>query len=126
LPERTNLTTGADGALTLELPVTLDTATLTFAGLDTTCILRIGYLDPIETMPGVQQRLQNLGHLDDGIPDDAADPDSFGAALWRIGSEAGTLGDPATPDGTQSAGDPPIDAINDPRTSKRLLDAHGC
>jgi N-acetylmuramoyl-L-alanine amidase len=148
LPDATELKTDKDGLITITLPVTIDTATIRFPGHDVECVLLIGHLDPVATVAGVQHRLQNLGYLDDTIPDEAADPDSFGAALWRLGAEGGSSaaasgpdgapGDAAAPGGEEqgtetapppagaSTADATLDGVNDSRTSKRLADAHGC
>jgi hypothetical protein len=70
------LTTDEAGVAAFDAPVTLSSATIDFAALGVTCSCRIGYLDPIETLSGVVQRLQALGYLP---PDDAFDLDDHDA-----------------------------------------------
>lgn len=125
LPGRVDLQTDGDGILSLALPVDLDAATITFPGPGIDCVLLVGYLDPIATITGVQHRLQNLGYLDDSVPDDAADPDAFGALLWRLGQDSGASGTPDDPGGPPSDPNAILDGVNDSCTSKRLGDAHG-
>lgn len=63
LPELTGLTTGADGSVTFPIPVTLETFTIAFTGSGATFDFKAGHLDPIGTLSGVLQRLQNLGYI---------------------------------------------------------------
>ncbi len=63
LPLLTGKTTGADGTMTLSIPVTLATFTVVFTESGTTVGFRTGHLDPIDTLSGVFQRLQNLGYI---------------------------------------------------------------
>ncbi len=67
LPELTGLTTDSTGLLNLTLPVSIDTYTINFtdAGLSFPCGL--GLLDPITTLSGIVQRLQNLGYMYSGL-----------------------------------------------------------
>jgi len=64
LPELTGLTTQADGTTGFAVPVSQGTVTLVFTGDGTTFTCSIGWLDPITTISGIVQRLQNLGYLD--------------------------------------------------------------
>ena len=48
---------------TFQAPVTLSVATLTFTDSNETWTLRIGSLDPINTLSGIFQRLQHLGYI---------------------------------------------------------------
>jgi hypothetical protein len=63
LPELATQTVGADGTVSLEVPVTLAAVTFTFSESGDTLVCGIGYLDPVRTFTGVVQRLQNLGFL---------------------------------------------------------------
>jgi hypothetical protein len=56
--------TDASGKLTLSVPVTSKTATIVFTDAGPTFRLKIGHLDPIGTLSGIVQRLQNLGYID--------------------------------------------------------------
>jgi hypothetical protein len=71
LPELTGLTTGPDGLLKLDVPATVEAITITFSDPPCTCVCNIGYINPITTLSGVHQRLQNLGYIDDGAFDPA-------------------------------------------------------
>lgn len=63
LPELATQTLGADGTVSLVIPVTQATVTLTFSNGGDTFVFGIGCLDPVQTFSGVVQRLQNLGFL---------------------------------------------------------------
>jgi hypothetical protein len=71
------LTTTGDGLLTFPVPVTMETATINFTELQISCVCHIGALDPIDSLSGMHQRLQNLGFID---RDTAFDP----ANLWLL------------------------------------------
>jgi hypothetical protein len=64
VPALTGLTVGADGTVTLQIPVTVATFTLTFTSPAATFTCNLGNKDPITTLSGVFQRLQNLGFID--------------------------------------------------------------
>jgi hypothetical protein len=63
LPDLTNLTTDADGATSFAVPVTQQVVTIVFSSDGSTFKCQIGNVDPINTLSGVIQRLQNLGFL---------------------------------------------------------------
>jgi hypothetical protein len=78
IQELTNLgalATDAAGALTCSVPVTLEAATIHFTKLDMTHVLKIGHLDPPDTLFGVYQRLQNLGFIAPDARYDSSDVD---------------------------------------------------
>lgn len=75
LPDLTGLTTGGDGTLTVSVPVSLDAATVQFTSTGATYVVKIGHLDPIGTLSGVFQRLQNLGYIPRDAALDATDVD---------------------------------------------------
>jgi hypothetical protein len=102
-PDLTGLTTDGNGLLTLPLPVTADRATVTFSATGTQCVLLIGSLDPITKATGVKHRFQNLGYVDDSIPDDEAGTYMFGAPLYSVALATGA-DSPGAPGWTQ---DPP-------------------
>jgi len=83
LPDLTGLTTDASGSLTFQCPVSLETATITFASAapPATFICQIGHLDPIETPVGIFQRLQNLGYIDQDVEFEEDDLDLLRGAL---------------------------------------------
>ncbi|MGA2448331.1 MAG: hypothetical protein ABTD50_06640 [Polyangiaceae bacterium] len=63
LDHLTDLTTTGDGVASFQAPVTLKTATLTFTESGEIWKLCIGTLDPVNTISGIFQRLQNLGYI---------------------------------------------------------------
>ncbi|MGA3122936.1 MAG: hypothetical protein ABSF69_19380 [Polyangiaceae bacterium] len=63
LADITGLTTDGDGVASFQAPVTMTTATLTFTESGETWTLCIGSLDPVDTISGIFQRLQNLGYI---------------------------------------------------------------
>jgi N-acetylmuramoyl-L-alanine amidase len=147
LPDLAGLATDANGVLTFPVPVTLEAATITFPDASVECFCRIGHLDPITTLSGAHQRLQNLGYIDDRVSvetanadavrlachlllpgKDGQDPGSQGPAATAASSSADVSPTPmqATPGSTPSTPDAPLEGVNDEVTSKRLRDAHGC
>jgi LysM repeat protein len=74
LDQLTGLTTDANGVVTFEAPVTLDTATIVFTESGETWTLAIGELNPIDTLSGLFQRLQGLGHIDPEVEFDNDEP----------------------------------------------------
>jgi hypothetical protein len=63
LPDLTGLSTDGDGFSTFEAPVTLDKATIVFTETGEQWSFQIGGIDPINSLSGVFQRLQNLGFI---------------------------------------------------------------
>jgi hypothetical protein len=91
LDQLTGLTTDANGVLTFQAPVTLQTATVTFTDTGEAWALSIGSLDPIDTLSGIFQRLQNLGYLGGDVQFDPSDLDTLRAGLRLLkGSQAGS------------------------------------
>ncbi len=101
LPELVPPPTDASGKLTFSAPVTLKTATIVFADAGQTFALQIGYLDPIGTLSGVVQRLQNLGYLDFDADLDETDLDFIRMALRDF--QAASSDSSSSPDGPPSA-----------------------
>jgi LysM repeat protein len=63
LPNLTGLRTGADGTATFSVPVSLAMATVVFSSRTATFACQIGNVDPLGTLSGTFQRLQNLGYI---------------------------------------------------------------
>jgi hypothetical protein len=63
LANLTGLQTDASGVATFQAPVTLKRATLSFTDAGQSCSIAIGGLDPVNTLSGIFQRLQNLGYI---------------------------------------------------------------
>ena len=89
----TGLTTNGDGLATFDAPVTLETATLVFTESGESWTLAIGGIDPIGTLSGMFQRLQNLGYIDRQVAfsarDGAAMLDVVRAGLRALGADQG-------------------------------------
>lgn len=64
LPALTGLTVGGDGTAMFKVPVSLPFFTLIFTSDGAAFKCKTGYIDPIGTLTGIVQRLQNLGYLD--------------------------------------------------------------
>lgn len=63
LPNQTMTgTTGGDGLLEKEIPLDAETGELTLTEMNITWKLHFGHLDPIDTITGVQARLNSLGY----------------------------------------------------------------
>jgi hypothetical protein len=111
LPQLTGLTTDASGTLTFSAPVTLDTATIAFSGIGATYVFKIGHLDPIETLSGVFQRLQNLGFIASDADFDPIDLEFLRTNLRAL-KAAQTEGGPgsassSSPSAAPSSANPP-------------------
>lgn len=97
LADLTGLTSGGDGVLTFQVPVTLDAATIVFADNGESLVLQIGGMDPIDTMSGVFKRLQNLGFIDWSVEFDTTSSETnLGvvreALRWLKGSQGSNAG----------------------------------
>jgi hypothetical protein len=137
LPELTGLTTHADGSLSIDVPVTLGMLTLQFDGAKKPLVFNVGHTDPLTTVSGVFQRLQNLGHIDSDLLPDAVSVDvvrrgllEFKAAQGRgtaspaahVTSGAGAAaGDDATADASGLSNDGSLDDD----TAQLLLSVYG-
>jgi hypothetical protein len=64
LPLLTGLTTDSNGSVSFSVPITSETLTVAFTDSGKTFTIALGALDPIDTLSGVFQRLQNLGYID--------------------------------------------------------------
>lgn len=123
LDQLTGLTTDASGLLTATVPVDLHAATITFPTIAFTCSLRIGWLDPVNTLSGAYQRLRNLGYIDDAF--DSATPEVVRSALAALKQDRGTASDaapaafPADSGSTGSTSDDAsdIESRDDPTTA---------
>jgi hypothetical protein len=132
LPNLTGLTSDSSGTVTFSAPVTLDTATVVFAGIaGATYPLKIGHLDPIETPSGIFQRLRNLGFVAPDEPFDPDDLDSLRRHLRELkAAQSGGTGEPedsAPPSGQAPTADDAglsADGKLDASTSAMLLQAH--
>jgi hypothetical protein len=125
LDSLTGLTTDGSGTLTFKAPVSMQAATIVFTGTGETWALSIGGLDPIDTLSGVFQRLQNLGYIGQDLPFDPSNVD-----LIRLGL-VGLKGDPssgATPPSAPASDSPPASSpggassVNDPGSATGALD----
>jgi N-acetylmuramoyl-L-alanine amidase len=84
LDQLSGLKTDGDGVLTFKAPVTLNVATVVFSDNGETWVLSIGHLDPIDTLSGVFQRLQNLGFLGGELNLEAVNLDVLRLGLWAL------------------------------------------
>jgi hypothetical protein len=112
LPQLTGLTTDASGTLTFSAPVTMDTATIAFSGIGATYVFKIGHLDPIETLSGVFQRLQNLGFIASDADFDPTDLEFLRTNLRALnaaqtGGGSGPASSSPSPSAAPSSANPP-------------------
>jgi len=148
LPQLVGLTTGQDGTATLSIPITLDSFTIAFTESGMSFAFDVGCLDPIDTLSGIFQRLQNLGYIDPDAASDPPDMDVMRAALraFKAASQDASSSPPSSSDGgassqesTDSADDSSDDADTssddagltddgklDDATSNDLVTAHCC
>ncbi len=127
LPRLTGLTTGPDGGATFSIPVTLNWFTVVFTESGTTFEFNTGSLDPIDTLSGVFQRLQNLGYIDlDAANGPSLDMNLIRSALRAFKAATHENGAPISPDPSAAstpspAGDsdplPPSGSISSPASS---------
>jgi uncharacterized protein involved in type VI secretion and phage assembly len=55
-------TTGADGGITLQVPVHVRVLNISFPEKHITCAVRVGNLDPVDERSGARRRLEHLGY----------------------------------------------------------------
>jgi hypothetical protein len=74
LDQLTGLETDGDGRVKFEAPVTLHAATVVFTDTGESWVFTLGGLNPINSLSGRFQRLQNLGYIASDIQYDADTP----------------------------------------------------
>jgi hypothetical protein len=141
LPELIGQTTGADGSFTIDVPVTLDAFTITFDNIQEPFIFNVGHLDPINTLSGIFQRLQNLGHIDTDAAFSAVGVDLVRRGLNEFKACQGRADSTPQSSAADSASSTPAssaqaystdrsglsdDGTLDDETMKLLLAAYGC
>jgi hypothetical protein len=80
-------TTGEDGMVRAPIPPTARTGRIRLRNDRAGIELQLGHLDPVDTVLGAQQRLQNLGYFT--APLDGAEGDDFDDALAQFQCAAG-------------------------------------
>jgi hypothetical protein len=108
LDQLTGLTTDGDGVATFQIPVSLDTVTITFTDSGDTCVLSIGAMDPINTLSGTFKRLQNLGYIGQDVTFDPTALDGLRAGLLML--KASQPGGDSPPPSSPPASAPPASA----------------
>lgn len=106
--------TGADGSVTLHVPVDVKGVRIVLPGRKLAYPVLIGHLDPVETASGVRGRLANLGFYDVDRPADMPVDDGYDAARLR----AATLT-------FQLANGLELTGAVDAETRAKLVAAHG-
>lgn len=111
LPGRTiEKTTGADGVVAFDAPVTLRFATIEFIDPPASYRVHLGGLDPVRERSGQLQRLRQLGYLPETPPAEEVTGEALRAATSRFQRQQGL-----TPSGDM-----------DDETAARLERAFGC
>jgi hypothetical protein len=109
LDSLTGLATDGDGVATFDVPVNLETVTLVFTETGESWTLAIGGMDPINSLSGVFQRLQNLGYIDRDVQFNAQTegdiPDVVRAGLRALKADQ-SGGAPASSPGSSPSEDP--------------------
>lgn len=100
--------TSADGVLEQTVPASIEEAAAEFSDLGLTLRLRCGTVDPVDTVTGIQLRLNNLG-FDAGAVDGV--PGSRTREAIRRFQQANQLADSGEPDD---------------QTCRKLAQAYGC
>jgi hypothetical protein len=116
LVQLTGLTTDGSGTATLTIPVTLETFTVVFTESNETFAFLVGHLDPIDTLSGVFQRLQNLGYIAPSTTFDSSNLNLVRAALRDFKADrspaSGGASPPSAP-GSTPGSEPPASAASD-------------
>jgi hypothetical protein len=102
LADQTGLRTDGQGVVTVTVPVSLESMTVSLGDGGDVYLLRLGHMDPIDTAPGIFKRLQNLGYINPAEDYDEENIDVLRAALCLFrarrssgGDSAGSAEDPA-------------------------------
>ncbi len=96
LPQLTGLTTKSDGSTSIDAPITQSAFTIVFTSDGTAFTCQVGHIDPVTTLSGVIQRLQNLGYLDPNAAIGQSDLDRIRGALGQFRTDQG-IADPSEP-----------------------------
>jgi hypothetical protein len=115
----TGLATDDEGMASFDAPLTLESATIVFTDTGESFLLRVGWINPIDTNSGVLQRLGHLGFLEDiglrrtyVVDDDGPEePDDATLALGLMAFQA-----------SQNL---PTSGVLDDATADALTKAHG-
>jgi hypothetical protein len=109
-PDLKGLSTDGDGHATFDIPISMQKVSIVFASDGATFSIKVGHLNPIETLSGAAQRLQNLGFLDPAMDLDGLDVDTVRAALLAL--HAGPS-DPSGQTGAEGGDAPPSSGADD-------------
>jgi hypothetical protein len=110
VPDLTGLSTDGDGCATFDVPITAQQISVVFASDGATFLVNVGHLDPIDTLSGAAQRLQNLGFLDPALDINGIEVDTVRAALQAL--QAGQSDDSGD-DSSEGDADPPPSSGSD-------------
>jgi hypothetical protein len=73
IPELTGKSTDSDGTAKFDVPVNIGAFTVLFTSSGTSLAFRLGHLDPVDSLSGIFQRLQNLGYIPREVDIESAD-----------------------------------------------------
>jgi Putative peptidoglycan binding domain len=113
--DSTSKTTDGNGMATFDVPADADSVQVRFQD-GSSYVLMVGYLDPVATPPGAEQRLIHLGYLDEGDPVDDDDASRAGHDACVALGLAAFQGD---------NGLPPTGVLDD-ATAQKLASVYGC
>jgi hypothetical protein len=124
LDQLTGLQTDGSGVLTFQAPVTLGVATVVFTDTGESWALSIGQLDPINTLSGIFQRLQNLGFVAPPLQFDPTNLDLLRTGLRSLKASQSPDSAPASTSSPASApGSSPAAADSAPGSSPAAADS---
>ncbi len=84
LPNLTGQSTDGDGIAKFVVPINIGHFTVTFTSSATSFAFLLGNLDPVGTLSGIFQRLQNLGYIPREVAVDTSDLEPLRKALRRF------------------------------------------
>jgi hypothetical protein len=127
LPDLTGQSTDGDGIAKFDVPFDIGDFTVTFASSGTSFAFLLGNLDPVDTLSGIFQRLQNLGYIPREVDVDTSDLEPLRRALQRF-RDYNMDPDEATGDVSPlppAFGGLDDDGNLDPKIAKLLASVHG-
>jgi hypothetical protein len=108
-------TTDDQGKATFDVPVEADSVQILFED-GSSYVLLVGHLDPATTLPGAEQRLLQLGYLDD-VGDLTNDEDARAERDQCVGVALSAF---------QAKNDLPSTGVLDAATAQKLAEVYGC
>jgi hypothetical protein len=127
LPDLTGQSTDGDGIAKFDVPIDIGAFTMTFTSPGTSFAFVLGNLDPVDTLSGIFQRLQNLGYIPREVDVDTSDLEPIRRALQRFRDNNMDPDDALDADSPlpPAFGGLDDDGTLDPKIAKLLASVHG-